>query len=217
MSSSRLHSARPSFRAHILALFMISGMSARAHIAPFVKGMYCENVCPTSSSSFHSDGLGRARTRACRSIRSRTSRSSSGGCTLSMGVTNSRRPRAFFLICAWCFLFNSSQADGGLRPAGGTFQVEMAECVRRPFAPYRADRLRRNKVCTTLGDQPPDQLGNFVCGHSFSTTVVGSSCLSRQGNCQNYDADTFGNYADGSCIFSPNLHARNRTDAASVT
>jgi hypothetical protein len=35
-----------------------------------------------------------------------------------------------------------------------------------------------------------------------------------QGNCQSYDISTYGNFANGSCITSPNLHARNKSDAA---
>jgi hypothetical protein len=38
--------------------------------------------------------------------------------------------------------------------------------------------------------------------------------MCSQGDCENYDAATYGNFANGSCITSPNLHARNRSDAA---
>jgi hypothetical protein len=74
-------------------------------------------------------------------------------------------------------LLNSS---GFFSPAGGSFNVEMAE----------------NKVCTTMSSiVPVDQLGNF-------------------GNCRSYDINTYGNFANGSCITMPNLHTRNKTDAA---
>jgi hypothetical protein len=57
--------------------------------------------------------------------------------------------------------------------------------------------MAENKVCTTLSTDSDalERLGNF-------------------GNCQSYDIHTFGHFADGNCITSPNLHARNKSDAA---
>jgi hypothetical protein len=69
----------------------------------------------------------------------------------------------------------------------------------------------RNKVCTTLGPLSPDALGNFVRPSTVSRV---RQLIPSQGNCQSYDIGTYGNFANGSCITSPNLHTRNKSDAA---
>jgi hypothetical protein len=101
----------------------------------------------------------------------------STGATLNPPPTASSSSRLSY--CFLSFLYGLTHLRHR-SPAGGTFQVEMAE----------------NKVCTTMSDVlSPDQLGNF-------------------GDCNSYDIATYGNFPNGSCITSPNLHARNKSDAA---
>jgi hypothetical protein len=208
------------FRTLTLAacLLLSYALRSQAHVAPFVKGMFCEHVCLSSalvteacSLSLQSKGQGLPYHPLTNLTMKDWWMHAYDGCR-----DQPPDEGVFLTLYVFSLMTVSSQV----------LTTRLARRVATSQSRWRSGYIHhaqpgnpaqapvRNKACTTMSDNPDTMLGNFV-----SSPLLGFFALLTihlQGNCRNYSASTYGNFANGSCIFQPNLHARSQSDAAYV-